>query len=310
MDTDSLFQACLPILKDEALEDEDKTEKLEELVRKETDFTGKSLENTVLDILWRYRNTGTPSTSPSTRHTVVRRSSPAPWQVSRSGTPGASSPRSIAASPVPHSSNLGIRPVLLRGRPSYTNSPFGSPKASPRLAYALPHMTRTPSSQAFEYADNSTNSNAFDDYGNDLDWQGSDDGASVTSSTFTGDMGSTSEWISPQMVEMSPYDILRSVLRDERPDEEIEKVLEANGYDLSAAIASLMEGNNAELLSTALAEQDKTYIVGKSMLPTSRPLTPAGQAKTPIICRYWLSTGQCLRADCRFSHDLSTHVCK
>lgn len=314
MDPDIIYEACLPILKDEALEEEDKTEQLEDLVRKETSLTGKSLENTVLDVLWRFRNAGTPSTSPNTRHTVVRRNSPAPWQVaSRSGTPNASSPRSTTASPVPQSNNLGIRPVLFRGKSSYTGSPFTSPKPSPRLAHAAPQMARSSSYNAYEQGAYGTSAGSYDEYGNDPDWQGSDDGASITSSAYNGDtgLGSGCDWVQPQMVQMSPYDIIRSVLRDDRSDDEIENVLEANGYDLSAAIASLMEGHHSDAASlSASLPEDKIFLVGKSMAPTSRPLTPAGQAKTPVICRYWLSTGQCLRADCRFSHDLSSHVCK
>lgn len=309
MDADAIFDLCLSVLKDDTLEDEDKTEKLEELVRKETSLTGKPLENAVLDVLWRYRNGGTPSTSPSTRHTVVRRNSPAPWQVSRSATPGVASPRSMAASPVPQANTLGVRPNLLRMKSSYTTSPFGSPKPSPRLGFAAPSMARSASYTTFDHNDSTPSPNPFDDVGNDVDWQGSDDGTSVTSSAYT-DMAVGQEWLSPQMVEMTPYDILRSVLREERSDEEIENVLEANGYDLSASIAALMGGQALDVTQGAALPQDKTFLVGKSMAPTSRPLTPAGQARSPVVCRYWLSTGQCLRADCRFSHDLSSHVCK
>lgn len=309
MDTDAIYDLCLPVLKNDAIEDEDKTEQLEELIRKESSLVGKALENTVLDVLWRYRNAGTPSTSPTTRHTVVRRNSPAPWQVSRTATPGAASPRSMAASPVPQGNTLSVRPNLLRVKSSYTTSPFNSPKPSPRLGFAAPSMARSASYTTFDYNDNTPSPNPFDDLGNDVDWQGSDDGTSVTSSAYT-DMPIGGDWLSPHMVEMSPYDILRSVLREERSDEEIERVLEASGYDLSAAIASLMEGQLHDATQGSSLEQDKTYLIGKSMAPISRPLTPAGQARSPVVCRYWLSTGQCLRADCRFSHDLSSRVCK
>jgi DNA-nicking Smr family endonuclease len=46
------------------------------------------------------------------------------------------------------------------------------------------------------------------------------------------------------------------------------------------------------------------------MSPSSRPMTPVGQQKSPIVCRYWLQSGHCARADCRFSHSLENHVCK
>ncbi len=46
------------------------------------------------------------------------------------------------------------------------------------------------------------------------------------------------------------------------------------------------------------------------MTPNGRPTTPAEQQKSGVICKFFLSTGQCLRSDCRFSHDLSSHICK
>jgi hypothetical protein len=55
---DELYEKALPVLQDDALDDEDKTDQLEELMRKETSLTGKSLENIVLDCLWRYRDAG------------------------------------------------------------------------------------------------------------------------------------------------------------------------------------------------------------------------------------------------------------
>jgi hypothetical protein len=122
--------------------------------------------------------------------------------------------------------------------------------------------------------------------------------------------GGAAEFIQPSM-DMGPYDMLRSILRDDRPDEEIEKALEANGYDLSAALLALM-GNQAfesQQVPTSVAETN-TYLVGKSMSPAFRPATPAGQAKSNIVCKYFLSTGHCARADCRFSHDTSKTLCK
>lgn len=310
MDAEQIFETCLPILKDDSLEEEDKTDKLEELVRKETKLTGKPLENTVLDVLWRYRNQSTPSTSPTVRHTVVRRNSPAPWQTSRSATPVAGSPRSAAPSPAPQGGGLGVRPALLRMKSSYTNqSPFGSPRASPRPSYLSPYVAPSPK-LSFNYEPPAAPSpNIFDDYDPmSGEWLGggSDDGHSVNSG-YAGD--AAGEWMQPQMVEMSPYDILRSVLRDEKTDQEIEQILEASGYDLSAAIASLVGGGGQGSETSPEMGSNRTYLVGKSMA-VQRPATPVGQSKTPVVCRYWLSTGQCLRADCRFSHDLSNVVCK
>ncbi|KAG7120481.1 Polyadenylate-binding protein-interacting protein 7 like [Verticillium longisporum] len=46
------------------------------------------------------------------------------------------------------------------------------------------------------------------------------------------------------------------------------------------------------------------------MATEARPATPAGLQRSGVICKFYMSTGQCLRSDCRFSHDLSNHLCK
>lgn len=106
---------------------------------------------------------------------------------------------------------------------------------------------------------------------------------------------------------MSPHDMLRSVLGEGRSDEEIEQALGMCGYDLSSTLAMLMEqhGNSATNQTT-----ENSTVIGKSTMPvpvpTARPVTP----RNGVVCRFFLSTGQCLRADCRFSHDLGTTICK
>src|SRR4051794_38783880 len=94
MVSDATYEICLPILQDTTIDDEDKTDRLEELIKKETTLVGASLENAVLDVLWRYRDASSNATSPPPlRHTVLRRPSPAPWQIPRGATPISSSPR-------------------------------------------------------------------------------------------------------------------------------------------------------------------------------------------------------------------------
>src|ERR1700733_3341201 len=98
--SDETYDLCRPILEDKELEDEDKTDKLEELLRKETSLTGKPLENAVLDALWRHRNAAKGETTEAPlRHTVIRRSSPAPWQLNRAPTPLGSPPASSPSLP-------------------------------------------------------------------------------------------------------------------------------------------------------------------------------------------------------------------
>ena len=109
---------------------------------------------------------------------------------------------------------------------------------------------------------------------------------------------------------MSPYDMLRSVLGETKTDDEIENALTIHEYDLSATLAALM---SASVFDDAAAQDgDGKIIVGKSML-ASPPISirqSSSSSKSSVPCKYWLQTGQCLRADCRFSHDLTGHVCK
>jgi len=152
-----------------------------------------------------------------------------------------------------------------------------------------------------------------------VDWLVNDDTASNASSTggrYSGESGlsgAAATWVQPQQADMSSYDMLRSVLGDEKSDEEIEKALEMNGYDLSATIMTLMDGQymDSQQVQATVPEQDGTILVGKSMRSNpSLPITTSDQGRSGVVCRFWLSTGQCFRADCRYSHDLSNHICK
>lgn len=349
MVSDTLYDLCLSTLRDDTLSDEDKTDKIEELLSKEASppLTGKALEDAVLGVLWRHRAGGSEegagsgaydrSASPAPRQaTIIRRPSPAPWQLQRVGTPGASSPRSMSSTFVnahtytPPSAHTSFAPPSFKRAKSSTASPspFTSPKPSPRPAYATPAIPHSPSLSAYQFSDTTSPSmENYGDYGSDnVDWLVNED-LDASSNASYGDSGYSSttnagEYMQPYTVDMSPYDMLRSVLRDGRTDEELDKILEANGYDLSQTINSLMEKQDVDEQPVSSPVQDqsqsqsqgqiqnRTYLVGKSMSPTLRPLTPAGQAKSPIVCRYWLSTGTCARADCRFAHDVGNHVCK
>lgn len=303
MASDDIFESCLPILKNDKLEDEDKTEQLEDFVRKEHKLKGKALEAVVLDVLWRFRNGKSLNTSPV--QTVRKSRSPAPWQQSsRSSTPLGQSPRSATASPAPLPAQRAARPTFLRMTSG--GSPFSSPKPSPRFTFAAPNIPGSPSLDTYQSAPNSAALGSFDfdvEDSHDVDWILNDDGPPQTPGEGS--------FVASQTLDMTPFDMIRSIFRDDKTDEEIQKVLEESGYDLTTAIAIFMESQGADQVSNAPSlEPERTYLVGKSMAPSSRPRTPVGQQRSPIVCRYWLSTGQCLRADCRFSHDLSNHLCK
>lgn len=314
MVSDELYEKCLPVLQDTSLEDDDKTEKLEELLRKEFNLNGKPLENAVLDSLWRFHSGNTSSTSPPpSRHTIIRKSSPAPWQINRTPTPSASSsPRTTAPPP-----GFGIAPPAFTRAKSVTASPFTSPRPSPRPTYSTPHIPHSPSLNAYEFSEPAATREVYGDYGSDtVDWLVNDETASNASSSYFGEAGlngAAPEWVQPTTMDMSPYDMLRSILRDSASDEDIEKVLGANNFDLSATIMALMESNTQEpkpAPSNNHPEPDRNVLIGKSMSPSFRPATPVGQMRSTVMCKYWLSTGHCARADCRFSHDPSKTVCK
>ncbi|RFU79116.1 nuclear wd prl1 [Trichoderma arundinaceum] len=303
---DEHYEMCLPILQDPRLEDEDKTDKIEELFRKETNLIGMSLDNAILDVMWRWRECGGTSTSPPPiRQTILRRPSPASW---RSGTPLSGSPR-LAVSPL---APPGYIPATFGRTKSVTASPFGSPRASPRLALATPVIPHSPNLNAYEFASDPTPApEILGEYQiENVDWLVNDDTISLSSSVGTTKSlnAAAPEFssMSLQQIDMSPYDMLRSILGHTRTDEEIESALAAHNYDLSATITSMMEIPQD---GGVRLDEPKNVLIGKSISAEGRPSTPVNQ-KAGVICKFYMSTGQCLRADCRFSHDLSNHLCK
>ncbi|KAF2674606.1 hypothetical protein BT63DRAFT_15481 [Microthyrium microscopicum] len=308
MIADTIYEKCLPLLQNSALDDDDRTEKLEDLVRTEASLSGKELENAVLDALWRFRsgNSDDPTAArPPSRHTVIRRASPAPWQVARTPTPASPRPSNLT----PNSS------AIFRNRSS-TASPFASPRASPRLAFVSPYIPHSPRLDAYQPNMNtSPTQELYGDLGNDsVEWLVGDDDRSNASSSFLTEAlhnGASAELGHPQMV-MDPHDMLRSIFGDELSNDSIQKSLEDNQYDIAATMSALMEAHNLNdtTIPISAAEFSRTVLVGKSMSPNARPVTPVGQSKSPVVCRYWLASGNCARADCRFSHDTTGTICK
>lgn len=304
MVSDETYEICLPVLEDSTIEDEDKTDKLEELLRKETALTGQSLENAVLDVLWRYREGGgNASSPPAIRQTILRRPSPASFR--SSATPLSGSPR-LGVSPL---APPGFAPTFNRTLSSAA-SPFTSPRPSPRLAFATPAIPHSPNLNAYEFAnDTEPSQEIFEDYTSDnVDWLVADDAVSVASSLgASSGLNAAAPEFSSQQALMRPHDVLRSILGESRTDDEISQALVAHGYDLGAVLISMMD--NPDSSGSSLTTEGNGYLVGKSMTPDARPTTPADQ-KSGVICKFFLSSGSCMRADCRFSHDLSSHLCR
>ena len=320
MISDVTYRACLPVLEDAELDEEEQTEKIKAIVSATLSIDGQPLEDAVLNVRWQHRSAKNPSrTTPPVRQAIIRQSSPSPWQhAARASTPSLSGSPSIGrASPALPSGMNGSPHPFIRSRSFASASPFNSPRASPRLAFANP-IPHSPSLSNYEFNDGYTERNDYGDYGSDnVDWLVNDEAGSRPSSSGA---GSTSEgglnpaaasWTRPQSDEMSSYDMLRSVMGDGKTDEEIERALEEHGYDLSATIMTLMGVSSAPQDQSYFPENAGQILVGKSMAP-SQPISidQSDKGRSNIICKYWLSSGSCLRADCRFSHDLSSHICK
>ena len=309
MASDAVYELCLPVLEDSALDGEERTEKLEQLLQKERSLSDQALEDAVLNVLWRFRDAADPSTaSPPVRHTIVRKSSPAPWQIPRPSS-GLASPSLSAVVPSSRSS----RPGFIRGS-SFGTSPFASPRASPRLAFTSP-VPHSPQLESYQFSEPGDVQNDYGDIGSDnVDWLLNEETHSRPSSsgTGTGSLHDGSSWNDSQQNDMSPYDMLRSVLGEARSDEDIEAALAANAYDLSMTLMSLMESQSSyQAEQSPTPQQARQVLIGKSMM-AEQPVTidQTVRGRSPIVCKYFLSGGRCMRADCRFSHDLSNHICK
>ena len=317
MVSDDLYDLCVPVLEDSATDEEEKTEKVEELVKKELAISGKPLEDTVINLLWRFKASKSPTlSSPPVRHNIIRSNSPAPWQMTRAPIP-TTSPALSRASPAPPP-GLPARPSFLRSRSYGGGSTFSSPRPSPRLAFASP-IPHSPSLDTYGFSEPSVDRDDYGDLPSDfINEIINEDSASRPSSSGAGSASenglnaAAASWIQPQQNEMSPYDMLRSVIGDGMSDEEIERALHKNNFDFNTTIMNLMGEQVAhqQEQQSYFPESDGQIIIGKSMMSSQPIMIDQERGRSNIVCKYWLSNGSCLRADCRFSHDLSSHVCK
>lgn len=82
------------------------------------------------------------------------------------------------------------------------------------------------------------------------------------------------------------------------PRHRIEQALKANGYDVIEAATHLMN----QLKST----EEQTSI---STPPTTSEPFFSVDKKNKALCSFFIKNGSCLRADCKFSHDIDSRVC-
>lgn len=100
------------------------------------------------------------------------------------------------------------------------------------------------------------------------------------------------------VVTSSPIDQLNDMFNGSIPRHRIEQALKANGYDVIEAATHLMN----QLKST----EEQTSI---STPPTTSEPFFSVDKKNKALCSFFIKNGSCLRADCKFSHDIDSRVC-
>ncbi|KAI9464560.1 hypothetical protein BJY52DRAFT_1397505 [Lactarius psammicola] len=135
---------------------------------------------------------------------------------------------------------------------------------------------------------------------------------------------------------MTPFDVLASVFGASLAPSELEEALAANGYDFERSMAWLIE--RASPQHGHGAQHTRSQNLGNRISLVSRDATStpgyvrggragfgapnAGGMRSPAkfingrpvqtgtrVCRYFLA-GECLRADCRFSHEIERALCR
>ncbi|KAM6496877.1 hypothetical protein JOM56_007350 [Amanita muscaria] len=132
---------------------------------------------------------------------------------------------------------------------------------------------------------------------------------------------------------MTPFDVLSSVFGSSLAPSELEEALANNGYDFERAMAWLVDKAPP---SSPQPSPIRMQSMGSRVMLVSREAQPnlrGGRGTYPIpipsssrpgqrysnngrpsqaatrVCRYYLA-GECLRADCRFSHELERALCR
>ncbi|KAH7890675.1 hypothetical protein F5I97DRAFT_1837554 [Phlebopus sp. FC_14] len=128
---------------------------------------------------------------------------------------------------------------------------------------------------------------------------------------------------------MTPLDVLSSVFGSTIAPSELEEALSQNGYDFEKAMAWLIDRalpsppqhNNTRIQSmggrVTLVTRDGPAAAlrgGRAGYQSLARPAARGTNTRPVpggnrVCRYYLA-GECLRADCRFSHDLERALCR
>ncbi|KAH9989849.1 hypothetical protein BJV77DRAFT_1061127 [Russula vinacea] len=134
---------------------------------------------------------------------------------------------------------------------------------------------------------------------------------------------------------MTPFDVLASVFGASLAPSELEEALAANGYDFERSMAWLVERASPQHGHGPQHPRSQNLGSRISLVPRDGPVASGyvrggrsgfgapnvgtkGPAKfingRPVstgtrVCRYFLA-GECLRADCRFSHEIERALCR
>lgn len=136
--------------------------------------------------------------------------------------------------------------------------------------------------------------------------------------------------------DLAPFDLLRAVLGGNYSDDLIQKTLEKHNYDINVVIIVLQKYDDQAVTEQGDENEEEEVEVPEEVFvaihnaegqnfaaqsyapqhhaeedydePYQEPLLPGREEK--VLCKYFVQFGECLRADCRYSHDLTSRVCR
>jgi len=129
----------------------------------------------------------------------------------------------------------------------------------------------------------------------------------------------------PTTENLLPFDSLSSLFKSTLPQPEIDEALERNGYDFEATRIWIEANSSSSSIQPASPEKADQQPKGPKLIPTPESYPRGGFRARPFprgfyrhmggrghgfkLCRYYLA-GECMRADCRFSHDIDRALCR